>query len=300
MSVTIPKAIKFLARRKRTSSCDAAEVKCDGYTSHWSKQARQWSLLGAPLKPSFCDIQNATAWMQEHCSANSSFNVLVLGVTPELVNIAWPRHTNLFALDCNLTMLESVLPTATPQIQPIAISGNWLNLPFESASFDLVIGDGCYTTLPLKEYATLTQEVKRILKSTGIFIMRFFSKLEEADSVLNIEADLRAGKITSFHAFKLRLAMTLQNDLNVGVCLNDVWNVWNEDSHHYMSLMKNLSWKEEVINTITVYQNNPTYYTFPTVEELRAVFKPYFLETAIFFPEYHLGDRCPSFKFSLA
>lgn len=268
--------------------------------AHWDNQARQWALIGEPLKPSEAELQNSYSWILEHAKLRSDFlTVLVLGVTPEIIHLPWPAQTKLLAVDCNETMIQSVLPKKTATLNPIGLLANWLQLPIPSSSIDVVIGDGCYSQVLCKDYETLTQEIRRVLKPDGIFVIRFFTKSEFADPVESIHHDVLSGKIASFHAFKLRLAISLQSDLRQGVCLKDIWRNWDLSfKQDVLQNMQKLKWNRETINTIDTYHLSNTVYTFPTYKEIRSVFSKHFFERGLHTPGYYLGHCCPTFRFS--
>lgn len=265
--------------------------------THWNNQAKMWALLGPPLKPSFIDIEKCTTWINEkNLMHKKSLKVLVLGVTPELVNIAWPEDTTLYALDNNISMIESILPTHTKTLKPIPLAGNWLKIPLSSSSIDIVIGDGCYSSLAKNYYGMMSSEIVRTLKSDGILIMRFFMRPEKNESLVDIRNDLMTKRINNFHIFKLRLAMALHESLEQGVCLKQVWDNW--DLHFRNTVHESSEWEDLIIRTIDNYKNTDIFYTFPTLKELRKELCRYFSESEIFIPEYQLGERCPTLKFS--
>jgi hypothetical protein len=267
---------------------------------HWEKQARLWALLDAPLKPSPIDIQNLQAWINESITDDDFFNVLILGVTPELVRITWPKNTKLYAIDLHLSMLQSILPTDTA-IKPIAISGDWLELPFVHSSMNLVVGDGCYSSLRVHDYAQMNKEIQRVLKPSGQLMVRFFSKLDLHQSrnqaLANLHQAIATKKINNFHAFKLQLAMALHDDLLSGVRLGEVWNCWNDQFKTKINKLKQeLNWNDEVIATIDNYKDSIVVYTFPSLSEIRKSLSMVFTEQQIFMPSYALGSACPTLQ----
>ena len=268
--------------------------------THWDNQAKQWSLLGSPLKPSHIDIQNHISWVSDKIQPNqNALTVLVLGVTPELVQMPWPSGTSLFAIDYSAAMVNDILPVKTPTITPQGLIGNWLQLPILSASVDIVIGDGSYSSLARKDYTILSQEIQRVLKPAGLFIMRFFCNSTEQDTLDAIHSDLFTNQIDSFHAFKLRLAMLLQDDAHQSVCLKNVWECWNTHFHDGMQHIKQqLQWSNDVIASINTYKNNHACYTFPTLTTVRTTLSQHFIENDIFIPDYYLGQRCPTLLLS--
>ena len=198
-------------------------------TAHWDKQAKQWALLGYPLRPSPADIQISASWVNEKIHAESnSLTVLLLGVTPGIVNMPWPANTTFVAIDISLSMLQSILPAQTQTIKPFAIAASWQQLPLSASSIDVVIGDGCYSSLAEKDYEVMTREIKRVLKSNGMFIMRFFTRPEKTESIDFIMNDLLSGLIDNFHVLKFRLAMALHGSLQQRCLLKNIWDCWND------------------------------------------------------------------------
>lgn len=264
----------------------------------WEKQARQWSYLGPPLRPSTEDIQIKLDWIKEHGHRGAPpLSVLLLGVTPELVHIPWPSNTLFFAVDNTISMIQGVLPSLTPSIKPLPVAGNWLQLPFSNASMDIILGDGCYNVLAVNDYARLCQEIQRVLKPDGIFLIRFFTRPEMNETIQSIQEALQSGKIRNFHILKMRLAMALHGSLTQGVCLKTVWECWDVNFRKLIRpFSEKFEWSENIVGTIDNYKNADTYYTFPTLQEARFLVMDYFKETAFHTPNYDLGDRCPSFR----
>ncbi len=267
---------------------------------HWDNQARQWALVGEPLKPSQAELQNSYSWIHEHAQLQNDYlTALVLGVTPEIINLSWPAQTRLIAVDYNETMIKSVLPKKTATLAPIGLLANWLQLPLPSSSVDIVIGDGCYSQVRWKDYEALTQEIRRVLKPNGIFIIRFFTKPENIDPVESIYRDVFSGEIASFHAFKFRLAIALQSDPRQGVCLKDIWSTWDSSfKQEVLQNMQKLKWNLETISTIDIYRLSNTIYTFPTQIEIRSIFSKHLLEKELHIPCYYFGQCYPTFKLS--
>jgi SAM-dependent methyltransferase len=264
----------------------------------WEQHAAKWEQLGSPQKPSHADIQNHSFWISEYMRLHKNpLTVLLLGVTPELANLPWPHDTTLLAVDFNLVMINSILPKQTPTIKPAAVAGNWLQLPLADSSVDIVIGDGCYSTLAEGDYEKMTREIRRVLAAAGMFIMRFFTRPAVTESVEEVHKDFLSGAINSFHVLKWRLAMALHDSLKQGVCLQTIWDVWNQKFQHNRELMQTLQWSEPVINTINHYRNSDIFYTFPTLQEIRAALRQQFKELDIFIPDYALGERCPTITF---
>ena len=59
-------------------------------------------------------------------------------------------------------------------------------------------------------------------------------------------------------------------------------------------LAERLNWPIETIHTIDVYRERDVCYTFPRLEELRRALSDHFSEVACVYPDYQMGDRCPT------
>ena len=86
-------------------------------THHWAAIARQWKQLGPPLRPVAQDIgfywNAAEKWVRERGAPR----VLLLGVTPELYHLPWPKGTDLLAVDRSQAMIETVWPGPKEAVQ---------------------------------------------------------------------------------------------------------------------------------------------------------------------------------------
>ena len=97
---------------------------------HWNEHARQWSLIGPPLRPAAEDIRLLEAAVQDwrSCTAVAAPRALLCGVTPEIARMRWPAGTRLIAVDHSRPMIAGVWPAA--QVPGVAVCGDWLALPF--------------------------------------------------------------------------------------------------------------------------------------------------------------------------
>jgi hypothetical protein len=190
-------------------------------------------------------------------------------------------------------MLQTVLPMKAYTIKPIGLLASWLQLPLANSSIDIVIGDGCFSSLAAHDYADMSKEISRILKFQGILIMRFFVKSMH-DSIELIKNDFLLKKINNFHAFKLRLAIALHTNLQQGICLKKIWDVWSQEFKDLA--IHNGEWSKEIIDTIDNYKDSNVVYTFPSLNEIRSTLQFDFNELELFTPHYTLGECCLSLK----
>ena len=263
----------------------------------WRKHALQWSRVGPPLRPSPEDVAVAVdavdAWRET--TGRDDPSLLLLGVTPELCALPTGTRSRVVAVDRSLDMIRCVWPG---RLRPAdeALCGDWLRLPIESRSVDLVLSDGCLSTLPYPGgYADVCAELLRVLRGAGRCVARCFVLPGKPERVEDVLADLRAGRTGGFHAFKWRLAMALQRDPEAGVMLADVWDAFHEAEGDLASLALRCRWPLEAVRTIEAYHGVKARYSFPTLGQLRDLFVDAgFAVADVSRPGYELGDRCPS------
>jgi hypothetical protein len=264
--------------------------------NHWEKHAKQWELVGPPLRPSAQDTDCFSGTVKEYVEARNGEApiALLLGVTPEVARMHWPEGTRLMAADFSSQMIRIVW-TMQERQDRLAFSSDWRNLPLQNCSAGIVIGDGCFTLLSYPGgYRELAGEVRRVLQDDGLFIMRFFVSINDAATPETVHAQLLAGEIENFHIFKFRLAIALQQSAADGVRVGDVWNNWNAQGYDIEALAAKLGWQSEVIRTIDVYRGMPARYTYPTVDQVEAALSPWFERVARYNHDYAFGDNCPT------
>ncbi|NES17535.1 MAG: class I SAM-dependent methyltransferase [Symploca sp. SIO3E6] len=267
--------------------------------NYWQSIAKLWDLIGSPSRP--CDqdlafIKEQSFPYLESLSPNIS-QAVMLGVTKEIALLSWPYNVSLLAIDRSPEMIDLVWPkTEVPKGK--AILGDWKNLPCPDNSCDLVVGDCCFTLLDYPQsYQTVLQEVSRILKPQGLFIMRFFLRPDLSEDIETIFDELKAKAIGNIFVFRWRLAMALQNSPEEGLPVHKIWQRWQQEVSNPDQLMEHLGWPTELLATITNYQNSSAVFTFPTLSEVRQIFLSYFDEVSCHFPSYELGERCPTLTF---
>ncbi|QOC23323.1 class I SAM-dependent methyltransferase [Wenzhouxiangella sp. AB-CW3] len=266
---------------------------------HWARHAAQWAHVGHPLRPSDADIAVARELVSratEHLSLTSP-RALVLGVTPELLDMRWPERTRLAAIDRCPGMIGAML---SERPDPAGVCGNWLQLPFADGSFDLVVGDGCLTVLESAgDHRRFGSELARILAPGGCLVLRLFIRPHSAETLDEIVADLNAGRIGNFHVFKWRLAMALVDDSSGAVPVADIWQAWRDIGFAPARLAAEQGWPLAEIETIEAYRHATARYTFPKLDEARAALSVSFEELACRTPAYELGERCPTMLFTV-
>lgn len=280
--------------RQAASKAEDANPAAGG--DHWQRHAAQWQHIGSPLRPVAEDLrvleEFVRRWLDDR-PGRSAPCVLLLGVTPEVAGMRWPAGTSVYATDRSLAMIRTVWPAAAPCAAG-AVNTLWQCLPFPAASFDLVVGDGSFAMEAFPGgWVHLCAELRRVLRPAGRLVVRFYVRPAQAETPEQVCADLRAGRIGSFHAFKWRLAMSLYDTPGNSIRIAEIWRRWHEESIAPAQLAEDRGWAIEEIATIDAYRDARATYAFPTLAELRALLSGAWREEACRVPAYELGDRCP-------
>ena len=255
--------------------------------------------MAPPLRPAAQDIEILVRLIAQWCDMRRCERpaALLLGVTPEIASMRWPTGTRLVAVDRSQGMIENIWPKNAFEGSRV-LHGEWAALPVATGSCGIVTGDGCFSQLPYPQgYDDLARELARVLRRGGLFAMRAFVRPEPSESVQELLSEMKAGKIRSFHAFKWRLNMALQPNTATGVRLNDIWSVFMELVGDPTTLTAQTNWPFADVETIHAYRNMDARYTYPTLSELRGELSACFTEIACEFPDYEMGERCPTLLF---
>jgi hypothetical protein len=219
---------------------------------------------------------------------------LLLGVTPSIATMNWPDGSRLFALDSSSAMVGSVWPGDVPGIRSAAC-GDWRAIPSPACSFNVVVGDGSLNCVRFPDdIEAVLEELSRTMTECGILVLRGYFQLPEPESPLAVIDDMLRGAIPHFHAFKLRLLMSMQESAEEGVATDKVYRYWTSRNLDVDDVARRAGWSVPQIRSIELYSGTNTVLSFPTLREFRAVLSCYFHEISLTIPSYALGERCPT------
>jgi hypothetical protein len=218
---------------------------------------------------------------------------LLLGVTPEIATMAWPDGTELVAVDKSALMIERVWPGDAPPRRRV-VCADWMAFAATAPRHDLVIGDGVFAILSFpQQHRALAAAVKRLLAPEGLFVTRHFLQSQRAESPPAVFADLLAGRIGSFQALKLRLAMAMQRDAATGVRMGDAFDAWERAGIDRPALLAATGWPPQVLETIRPWAGKDSRLAFPTAAEMAALMAELFAAQDGIHCSGELGERCP-------
>lgn len=254
--------------------------------TQWSRLARNWEHVRAPLRPARADIgcyeRLVEGLLGDLVEARRMPHVLLMGVTPEILLMKWPEDTHIVAVDKNPGMIEQVYRVAerySPEtVHARVVCANWRDLPevLDSKKVDLVIGDGCFTQLEFEEYPVVAKAINEVLTPNGRFVHRFFLRAQEhalEDSAERVLAQLEEPfAVENFSAFKLQLLMALAGaNQKVDPC-NGATVAVADAYDSYEQWLSRRAWNkvapqhftDEELDTLSCYLGSLQRYTFPT------------------------------------
>ncbi len=264
----------------------------------WAAFATTWARLGSPLRPCPEDLERLkAAWVTSLPAGipGRCIDVLMLGVTPELALFPWAEKTSLRAIDASEEMIRAVWPGDGPDRK--AVLGDWQEMPFADASFDLILCDqGLPLLVEMASLAALAGELRRLVRRDGRVVMRHFARTAAPDTEQSIVAATEAGEMHNFHGLKLRLLMALDAQTSrQGVRLGDVWDCFQRIFPDRESLASRLGCGLETIATIDTYRGRDGRYIFRSLAEVAGVFDSFRMVEG---PpgHYPFAEYCPVFS----
>jgi len=246
---------------------------------------RAWSQLGPPLRPP----PDMVVAVREQIKDKRG-RALLLGVTPELADMT----PQLIAVDRNFSMVANVWPGNTAS--RYAIVGDWRRPSFKSGAFAICIADGSLSFLTFPhETLALFQELNCILERGGRMVFRLYLSPDVAETVAELRDQALLGKISNFHTFKIRLAMSLASQQSVPqICVADILRSFNSLFGHREELVRMTGWSREQIDTIDFYKDSTVFFSLPRKDQLLSVVSSVYPD-ARFVPSgtYEMSELCP-------
>jgi hypothetical protein len=220
--------------------------------------------------------------------------VLLLGVTPELYRLPWPKATDFLAVDRTQAMIDSVWPGPKEAVQCM----DWLALQLPDSSRDVVLCDGGLHLLAYpQQQGQLVELLRGILSDGGLCILRLYVPPPQRESPDAVLRELLEGRISSLNILKLRLGMSLMESASEGVELGTIWRAIHAVAPDLQQLALRIGWPVEHMLAIYTYRGSTARYHFVTVDQVYDLFcgRPGgFKVHRLRVPSYELGERCPT------
>jgi SAM-dependent methyltransferase len=262
----------------------------------WASIARAYSAFGSPFVPSGEDIAAFERAIAMHVAGRdeAGLNVVVLGVTPALVNMRWPRGARICGVEISRHVIDALWPGDIPG-QRQAICASWFAIPLERRAFDLVVGDGSLATCRFPHgMEALVRSARDLLANDGLFVFRSYLRPQVQESVEAVFDALVSPPGMSVDCFKMRLYLAMQKSPEEGVAVKDAARLLDEFGVDREVMRNELGWSSAAIEPFLAWKDSDAVYSFPTLDELRQVLAPFFDEVSVSYPGYELGHCCPT------
>jgi SAM-dependent methyltransferase len=264
----------------------------------WPHVAQNWLHIGAPLRPGAEDIGFFQSALDDWCAAHTNLRPhgLILGVTPELYNLAWPDHNLLLGSDRTSEMIDYVWPGKKENV----LNADWRSIDLPAASIDMALCDGGLHLLNYPQgQRELAERMASVIRPGGRFAVRLFLPSEDRETPDEVLAALNAGQIRDLNCLKLRVGPALMPSPEAGVCLHDVWlKIRSQSNNGWEELANRLGWPLEKLSIIDSYYRSDARYHFVTLQQAIDVFTSVssgsFVVDRIDYPKYEMGEQCPT------
>ena len=260
----------------------------------WSARRETWNLVGSPLRPSSVDIGYLARAIEECREGFKLPRLLLLGVTPEVYQLALAQDYEITAVDYSLGMVRAVWPGPRRR----AVCADWRQMPLKDGSRDIATCDGGYVLLNASQKAEFARSLHRVLTPGARLLLRIFVKRLQPDRPEDVLDDLRAGRIGSIHVLKLRCMAWDANEEGNTACV--IWKTLHEGISDFPSLARKLGWTEDDLVTLDVMKESTIRYHCPTREDVLACLTRSpggfrLLRTEE--PPYESGEQTPTYVF---
>ena len=253
-----------------------------------------------PVRPPWHPSREDAAFMREWTSPvldkASARKILVLGVTPEIVQLGWPPGAHVVGLDSSPAMIASLWQGNASAPSHVACA-RWQQMPLPDAQFDAVVGDGSLNALSsLDEYGNVLREVSRVLKREGVLVLRCFVKPPEVETPERVLLKAMEGEFPTTAAFRLRFAFAkTAADGSIGLAaLRDAFNALVPDRD---ALARITGWPRQDIDRVDTDKDSRVRLTFPTQSQLVSLSEPVFRVEGSARGTYTQAEHCPTFLF---
>lgn len=238
----------------------------DGTSRAWSKIAEKWiTYFKPPSRPSNSEVQAYRQMIESYAGENAQ--ALVLGATPELLDLLADANIQTDLIDISQEMVSAMLEIAKPFDRGVNI-GNWLEMPFEDNSYDLILGDAVIQNVPYESRADMIKEILRVLKPGGKYLNRSFCVPEnkQHNSIDEILFAFRDKPVDETTAIELIFEIQILNydtsdhlaavsdirDVVMKLRTNDGFNRENDNENQILNILWEY-WLKDISDKVWVY-----------------------------------------------
>lgn len=156
---------------------------------YWLNLAKKWQLVKPPIRPSKEDLKIYEKLLKKNKIRN---NILILGATPELRELALKYGKQIVVCDINLNMILAMTELMRHKNKKeIWIKADWVSVPLKHNHFDAILGDVINTNVGWEKINIFHKHLANILKPKGIFVTRSFFATSKERAIKIFEAIIK-------------------------------------------------------------------------------------------------------------
>ena len=175
--------------------------------------------LRSKFKPSKMELEIHKKHILDHSSGVVNSKMLVLGVTPELRDLGLSLGFDVTAIEISqeeINLMNQFLKVSDRKNEKV-ILGNWLDINLPEDSFDVVLGDLSFNSIPFENYRKLLKKLRTVLKENGCMSIKniIHPDLDLPKTFDDYIAEYRKGYITMNELYILcRFYLFRENSFN--------------------------------------------------------------------------------------
>jgi SAM-dependent methyltransferase len=272
----------------------------------WDYSTEVYRRMKSPWRPSRQEtaaMESLVAgWMRQRID-HSVIQMLVLGITPEIVNMVLPDKTTLTVVDNSEAMVRSFGPGDCDHGKHL-VQADWVHLPFAPRRFDAIIGDGVFNIFSYPEgYRNFARILSSNLKPGGLFLTRLHAQSEPKENPQDVAALYLSAGITDYHELRYRFITAMQPDICQGV-LSSKDIIDSQMVRFGISLPElyrrtGYTPPPEIKNLPVRTGAPPMKATYPTQSEFLDSVRGHFELLDVRYGDHALARQCPIFAFRL-
>jgi len=186
----------------------------------WNTQVELIKAMGPPVRPHSSEISAMRAMAGVRFNrwpADDRIKVLILGVTPEIIEMDWPPGTEITAVDQSESMIEAFWPGDVAG-QRRLVRADWMALPFEAGEFNFVLGDNVFNVFDYPQgFSTLADRLSKIIRPEGLLIVRVLLQAQPIEDGYAIVEEYNSGQLTDYQQFRYRMMTSSQVSAEEGL-----------------------------------------------------------------------------------
>lgn len=255
--------------------------------------AEQYQNYEYPLVPSKPDLFVYQHLINQYLEKvkDRKINVLICGVTPELVKLDYSDNAFVLGVDYTEEMVKYIWPGDIPGKRQ-ALKANWLDMEIEPSSIDIILGDGALNFLDESAYETFLRKVVRILKPNGLMIHRVYlaNNLKSPEDCYQRIFDKYYNHLTEF---RLSFMRSVQHIESQGVIMSDVYKKWYDLKPNLEEIANKTGYDVSILKGMDLYKDQTARLFFHPLNYHEKLMNKFFNGFESISPAINMGTEVP-------